>query len=343
MSGHKTQMSKTSPQHEKESVDKLKGAIERSQHILIMQADMPDGDSLSTALALEEILGDLGKQVSLYSYNQPPEHLRYLEGWDRVAQEPPEQYDLGILVDASGPEMLQASLEHFSPQLTRSPWLLIDHHPPSTNAFPLAVTAHTDPHAASTAEMVVRLAQTLNWPISATAANKLAVGILSDSLGLTTPTTSLDTVLALAELVRLGANLNQLNILRRELGALTPELISHKGQLLSRIEYFCNQRLAVCVINPDEARQTKSHNPTDLVMSEMHWIKGVELAAVLKHYGTKTKIIMRARKPIAGAIATKFGGGGHAHAASYRTDNQSVEDTKQQLIDAYTEVTGAPN
>ena len=38
--------------------------INDSSRIVIIQAENPDGDSLGSALALEEILGDLGKEVS---------------------------------------------------------------------------------------------------------------------------------------------------------------------------------------------------------------------------------------------------------------------------------------
>jgi bifunctional oligoribonuclease and PAP phosphatase NrnA len=308
--------------------------IDSSQSLLVMQADMPDGDSLGSALALEEILSDLGKDTALYSYNQPPEHLRYLEGWDRVAQQPPKQFDLAILVDASGTEMIQATLDHFGSELTKKPWLIIDHHPPGTD-FPAATVTHIDQTAAATAQILVGLASGLKWTINSSAANKLAAAILSDSLGLTTPHTSHATVTALAELVRLGANLSSLNDRRREFGALTPELMTYKARLLSQIQYHSGNRIAISVIDPDNAKQSKQHNPTSLVLTDMFWVRGIELAAVVKDYGTKTKVILRSHHPVAAKIARKFGGGGHDNAASYRTDNQSLDQTIRNLVEAY--------
>ncbi len=40
--------------------------INDARKIVVIQAENPDGDSLGSSLALEEILGDLGKEVSLY-------------------------------------------------------------------------------------------------------------------------------------------------------------------------------------------------------------------------------------------------------------------------------------
>ena len=61
--------------------EKIKDSISGAQHIVIIQADNPDGDSLSSALALEEIIGDLGKDVSLYCAVMVPDYLKHLTGW----------------------------------------------------------------------------------------------------------------------------------------------------------------------------------------------------------------------------------------------------------------------
>ena len=42
-----------------------KTLINSAQRIVVIQAENPDGDSLGSALALEEILSDLGKDISL--------------------------------------------------------------------------------------------------------------------------------------------------------------------------------------------------------------------------------------------------------------------------------------
>ena len=66
-------------------LEKIKAAIEAAQNILIIQADNPDGDSLGSALALEQILGDMGKNPSLYCGVDIPYYLKFFAGWDRVS------------------------------------------------------------------------------------------------------------------------------------------------------------------------------------------------------------------------------------------------------------------
>ena len=51
--------------------------------VLILQPENPDGDSVASSLALEEIFGDLGKKVVIYSYVHIPDYLKYIQGSDR--------------------------------------------------------------------------------------------------------------------------------------------------------------------------------------------------------------------------------------------------------------------
>src|ERR1700724_3191609 len=81
--------------------DKIRAIIADAQHVLIVQPDNPDADSLGSALALEHLLGDMEKRVSLYCGMDIPGYLHYLEGWDRVSKDPPKQFDASIIVDAS--------------------------------------------------------------------------------------------------------------------------------------------------------------------------------------------------------------------------------------------------
>ena len=52
--------------------------IAASKSIVVLQADNPDGDSLASALALESILGDMGKDVTLACGINIPSQLHYL-------------------------------------------------------------------------------------------------------------------------------------------------------------------------------------------------------------------------------------------------------------------------
>jgi phosphoesterase RecJ-like protein len=308
-------------------------------NILVLQPDSPDGDSLGSALGLEEILGDLGKTVHLYAYKEPESYLHDLEGWDRVSQTMPKSFDLTILVDTGSPALIKAALEHHGPQLMTKPFVVIDHHT-SRQDFGFKVIEIID-EAVATSELIMQLGLDLVWEVNQRAADKLASALLADSLNLTTSGTTAHSVAMLAEMVQRGANLHDLYRRHREASALSPEQIHLKGQLLSSVEFLCDGRLALAEITPAVvAENIDKFEPYNMIISEMQWAKGVELVAVFKNYGTKINVPMRSVNQYAGPVAEIMGGGGHPNAAAYRAESTNIADEKDKLIKVFIQYAG---
>jgi phosphoesterase RecJ-like protein len=308
--------------------------IASASTILVLQPDSPDGDSFGSALALEEIFGDLGKTVVMYSYREPEPYLRIHDGWDRVAQELPKHFDLTVLVDTGSPRLMKSTLEHHSTELFAKPMIVIDHH---TSRQPFGFpTIDIIDESVATAELIMQLALDLEWPVNASAAMKLATALLSDSLGLTTSGTTHHSVLMYAEMIQRGANPSELNRIHREVSALMPEQIHLKGKLLASIEYVADGELAIAEISPDVVAENKDKfEPYNMIIGDMQWTKGVKLAAVFKNYGTKINVPLRSTDGSAVKIANCFAGGGHPNASAYRTTSTDIAREKAKLISAY--------
>ena len=75
--------------------------------ILVLQPENPDADSVAAALALEEVLGDAGKEVIIYSYVHIPDYLYYIQGVDRIVEEFPAAFDASIVVDTVTASLLE--------------------------------------------------------------------------------------------------------------------------------------------------------------------------------------------------------------------------------------------
>jgi phosphoesterase RecJ-like protein len=316
------------------NIAKLKELIEDAKHILILQPDSPDGDSFGSALGLEEILGDLEKSVSLYSYKEAESYLHHHEGWDRVTQDFPSKFDLTILVDTGTPALIKAALEHHATALMAKPFVVIDHHT-SRQDFGFSTIDIVD-EAVATAELIMQLALDLDWPVNASAATKLATALLSDSLGLTTSGTTVTSVEMYAELIRRGASPSELNRIHRETSALDPEQVHLKGRLLSSIQFLCDGQLAVAEIDPPTvAANIDKFEPYNMIIGEMQWTRGVKLAVVFKNYGTKINVPMRSTDGSAGPVAELLGGGGHPNAGAWRCQTTDVAAETKRLIAAY--------
>src|SRR3712207_565017 len=87
--------------------NQLASILNTAKKIVVLQADNPDGDSLASSLALEQVLGDLGKDPYLYCGVDIPTYLRYLPGWDRVNNQLPTQFDASIIVDTSADSLFE--------------------------------------------------------------------------------------------------------------------------------------------------------------------------------------------------------------------------------------------
>lgn len=309
--------------------------IHAATKIIIIQAENPDGDSLGSSLALEEILGDQGKDVALYCPVEIPKYLRYFPGWDRVTAEFDTKADLAIIVDTSADVLLTKVLEtpgvrHY---LETQPPLVIDHHTTkSTLSF-----GHTPlfEEAISTSEVIYRLAISAGWPITAQAAEHLLGAQLADSLGLSIQTVTPENYRIAGELTKLGAHVATIEDRRREFMKKSPEILKYKGELIGRIVYHLDGQLATVHI-PWEDIQAYSdqYNPSVLVLDEMRLVEHVQVAVAIKTYPDgKLTGKLRSNLPVSETVAGYFGGGGHPYASGFRVYD-SYETVMKELLEA---------
>lgn len=302
--------------------DTAKTLINDAQKIVVVQAENPDGDSLGSALALEEILGDLGKDVSLYCPVEIPKYLRYATGWDRVVSDFDTKADLAIIVDTSADVLISKVLEtpgvrHF---LETHPVLVIDHHTTkSTLSFEHKLLS--DDTAISTSEVIFALATDAKWAINQQAAENMLLAQMADSLGLSTQGVTPQSYRIAAQLTELGAHVATIEERRREFMKKAPDILKYKGELLQRIEYFLDGKLALVHIPFEEIQAySDKYNPSVLVLDEMRLVEGVDIAVAIKTYPDgKLTGKLRSNLPISDQIAGYFGGGGHPYASGFRT------------------------
>jgi len=315
--------------------EEAKQLINDATKVIIIQAENPDGDSLGSSLALEEILGTLGKDIVMYCPVEMPKYLRYFHGWDRVVSEFDTSADLAIIVDTSADILLSKVLDTpgVRSYLETHPVIVVDHHiTKSTLSFD-----HTPifEEAISSSEVIYRMAVGSGWDINAQAAEHLLGAQLADSLGLSIQTVTPESYQIAGALKKLGAHVATIEDRRREFMKKSPEILAYKGQLIGRIEYFLDGKLATVHI-PWEDIQAYSdqYNPSVLVLDEMRLVEGVEVAVAIKTYPDgKATGKLRSNIPISETIASYFGGGGHPYAAGFRV-YESYDRLMQELISA---------
>lgn len=326
-------MSKLSPG------DQINQLLKDNKSFVIIQADNPDGDSLASALVLEQILGDMGKQVFLYCGVDIPDYLKHLPGWDRISKDIPNNFDASIIVDTSAALLLEklSSSKHKGSVASR-PAAVIDHHADVKCDIAFASIIHNDSEAVATGEAIYKLAQKFDWPLNLEAKTFIASSILSDSLGLTSEGTSAQTYRIMSELIESGVNRPELEEARKALSKMPEVIFRYKAALIERTELFAGNKLAIVVVPNDEiATYSPLYNPAPLIQTDMLNIEGVVVAIVLKSYkdGKVTGSIRCGfNTRIAGDLAATFGGGGHSYAAGFKTTSgKSIDTVKSEVVE----------
>ncbi len=316
--------------------------INDAKTIVILQADNPDGDSLASALALETILGDMGKTPIMVCGIDMPAHLRYLSGWDRVEKEVPQKFDASIIVDTSTLSLFESLDKNGQMGWIKSkPVIVLDHHVTS-DGIDYAKVSIVEA-AVSTGEVIYALAKQENLPLSVEAMNFIAVSIMSDSLGLTSDGTTVRAIRTIADVVEAGVSLSNLDAARRELMKREPELLPYKGSLLQRIELHDQGRIATIMIPWVEIEKYSSiYNPSMLAIDDMRMTIGVQICIAFKVYNNgrvTAKIRCNPGGQIADKLAAHFGGGGHPYAAGFKVLKcDDFATLKRQTIQKATEL-----
>ena len=318
--------------------EQIQDILENAKHIVIVQADNPDADSLGSALALEDILGEMGKQTTLYCGVDMPGYLRYLAGWDRVEKDLPKQFDASIIVDASTMTLLE-NLEQSgqSKWLAAKPCVVLDHHHSVDNPILFATVAIIDAGRASAGELIFLLGQQLKWTLPLAAQEFIMSSILGDTQGLTNQLTNAETYRVMGQLVDNGVDRSQLEEMRRAYSKMPIEIFKYKAILINRAA-LSSQGAVMNVAIPQSEINVYSplYNPAPLIQGDMLQTINVRVAIVFKHYtdGKVTAAIRcNAGAGIGAELAEHFGGGGHKFASGFKViGGKPFEDLRAECL-----------
>ncbi len=321
-----------------ENATEFSELVQKSTNIVVIQADNPDGDSLGSALALEEILSDMDKNVSLYCGVDIPDYLKHLDGWSRVSSEIPKNIDLSIIVDTSALTLLE-KLDKSSDRIlvAAHPVVVLDHHTDVVCDIPYASLVINDAPSVATGELLYEIASTLQWDVNLQAKTHIVSSILSDSLGLSSEGTTPRTYRVIADLIEAGVNRPKLEEARRAHTKMPMPILRYKARLIDRVEFHNDNTLAVIVIPDQEITEfSPLYNPAPLIQSDVLQTENVLVAIVLKSY-RDGRITGSFRANHGGHIgqdfASHFGGGGHVYASGFKvTDGRGINEIKQECI-----------
>lgn len=315
-------------------LDKFKTILDQSKVIVMLQPERIDADSIGSALALGSMLEDLGKTIIHYCIEKVPDYLKFNAGWEKVTQDLPNAFSAIILVDTGSKAQLQKTFNTYGDRLLAKPFVVIDHHANRTSINDKTLEL-VDAKAGATGQQIVDIANYFGWAISKESAFLLASAILSDTLGLSTPTTTSDSFRVMAQLVDCGLSVEKLRLDREQFGAMPVEHLALKVKLLDRVQFTHNNEVALTYASEKEVKGLNTDlGVFDDVKQGLRRLKGVKVAGVISQRQDGYKVSMRANVGVAGKVATEFGGGGHDMAAGCVLRVKTMKEAIKAISDA---------
>ncbi len=307
-----------------------------NDRFLLTTHEGPDGDALGSLLALDQLLGQLGKDSVMFLAAKEfplPLEYRFLPLTDVFHEAPADVADRTLVfldcgnIDRMPVDFLQRDGAHI---------LNIDHHHDNT----LFGTVNlVDTQASSTAEIIWRLAKVLDLRITLEIATALYVGLITDTGKFMYENTDPDSHRMAAELIEAGVNVDE--IYRRLYERVPIEKAKLVARAIDKIERFDDGRLALTYISREDYAATGASDLlTEGIIDHVRALEGTVVAGVVrdKTEGGRTarKVSLRSSDGAVdvSAIAREQGGGGHMRAAGFGTDlpyPELVEFLREQV------------
>ncbi len=289
----------------------IRELIEPAQRLLLVTHISPDGDALGSLVGLGIYLGQQNKQVTLVCDSDIPARFNFLPLVQEIKKRPEtaERYDLVIVLDCGDEgRMGRVNLSALKPRPT---CVNIDHHITNTLFGDVNLVEST---AASTCEMLYNLFETWQVPVTADVALALLTGVVTDTLGFRTTSTTAQTLRIAGALVEAGADLSLVTMQTLNIKPLSTMRLWQIGLNRMKLE----DGLAwVSVSNYEREAIGHMSDSSSGLVNLLADIDRVAMSAVLLEMADGTiRVGFRCRPPYQVAdLAANLGGGGHALAA----------------------------
>lgn len=310
---------------------KIDEALSRSQRVLVVSHDRPDGDAIGSTVATGFFLDALGKEVQRVNADPVPASLRFLPGTEAIrSPDAIEAPDLVIALDSAERDRISERVWSALPNAV--PVINIDHHVSNSRFGDIDCV---DPDSPATGQILAELAGELDWPLSREAADNLYAAISTDTGSFRYPHTTAATHRIAATLVGAGVDVGLINQQLYESHPLRRvEALQH---LLGSLRLDFGGRCASITL-PRAVSQRLELEPDDTegAIDLIRSIDSVEVAVFFEEKPDGTiRVSSRSKKEkfSVGEICARFGGGGHTLAAGARLPGP-LEAAIDRFLDA---------
>lgn len=329
------------------NLSRVKELLEQSHRIVITTHVNPDGDGISSELALYLFLKKLGKNVVVTNRDPIPEMFAFLPEVDKihVAEQLPIDSDLIVVLDCGGLDRTGLKIEGDpKPKV-----VVIDHHLTNDQAGEVNLL---DSGASATGELVYYLIREMeeengarmDYPIALC----LYTSIFTDTGSFRYSNSSPEALSVASHLLTYGVN--SWDVAEHVYESRSYATLKLMAYFLKTLGLSQEGRFSWGSIRREYLEKTGTREEhTDGFVNYARSIKGVEVAILFREMDSNTvKISMRSKGKVnVAAMAEKFGGGGHFNAAGCvmhgslkEAQNRMLQVVSQSLKDKVPEEYG---
>ena len=317
-------------------MDPIIKTIKSSDHLLLASHADPDGDAIGSLLALGLALGKLNIKATLYNPSPIPAVYRFLPSVERIVRhvKKANTYDVALILDCGD----LARIGDASDTVSRIPVIInIDHHISNTHFGDMQLIDKT---ACATAEIVYRLIKALNASIDENIATSIYTGILTDTGSFRFSNTNEAAFAISKEMTEWGVD--PYKVAQQVFGTYSLGRIKLLNLALDSIEISDNGKLSIMTVTRSMLEETGTQaEDLDGMINYARRIEDVKMAALIQEQKNgsdessnfrRYHVSLRSDSTVdVAAIASSFGGGGHASAAGFQIETTLLE-LKSEII-----------
>jgi phosphoesterase RecJ-like protein len=317
----------TYPAMNSETLRQIAALLKERERPLLIAHPRPDGDTIGTTLALRLALLAAGKKPLIACVHPLPDNLAYLPGAEAFVEDVDEDVDIDLVVAIDMSDLKRTGGIYKERWRGRFPLIVIDHH--ETNAAFGDVNL-VDPESAATALLMQEVITALGVPVEGDIATCLLVGLLTDTRGLRTKSTTPKVLRQVSALIEAGGD--YLRVMQKTLDAVAYTKMRAWGVALNRLHLEGQMAWTTFPIEEKAALGISDHDDLDFGNFLSRLAEAKIVAAFIEMRDGTVKVSMRARPGYNVAhIADMLGGGGHRLAAGCTLES-SLDNAVTQVL-----------
>lgn len=319
--------------HKAPQWDEASDAVRSSETILVVSHIRPDGDAIGSALGLVNALIAMGKQVTVALDDPTPHYLEWLPNADSIVNSLDRgSWDLMISTDASD-EVRSGEVGVYG-RANSKVVINLDHHETNTYFGDIFLVV---PTAASATEIVFNWWQHMGIELTQDIAVPLLTGLVTDTIGFRTASTTPQT-LAAAQ-VLLGTGVKLVEITQRTLDVMTTQELAVFKRVMPSVQV--HGEVVEAVVRKADLQATGMEDmSTSPIIGFIRKVNTANIAVVFLELEERDiKISFRSKLGYDVAqVATELGGGGHKQASGAELV-MTIEEARAKVLPMLQKVT----